>query len=74
LEKVARALIGVGALDGANTVISLKIFFSRTCWPNSILLNTNHPWLGWLFIVLRPAQEYFTSMETSPLPVKDCKI
>jgi hypothetical protein len=23
----------------------------------------------WLFIVLRPAQEYFTYMETSPLPV-----
>jgi hypothetical protein len=29
--------------------------------------------VGWLFIVLRPAQEYFTYMETSPLPVKDCK-
>jgi hypothetical protein len=28
----------------------------------------------WLFIVLRPAQEYFTHMETSPLPVKGCKI
>jgi hypothetical protein len=28
----------------------------------------------YLFIVLRPAQEYFTYMETSPLPVKGCKI
>jgi hypothetical protein len=28
-------------------------------------------WLiDWLFTVLRPAQEYFTYMETSPLPVK----
>jgi hypothetical protein len=27
-----------------------------------------------LFIVLRPAQKYFTDMETSPLPAKDCKI
>ena len=28
-------------------------------------------WLiDWLFRVLRPAQEYFTYMETSPLPVK----
>jgi hypothetical protein len=27
----------------------------------------------WLFTVLRPAQEYFTYMETSPLPVKGCK-
>jgi hypothetical protein len=27
--------------------------------------------VGWLFIALRPAQEYFTLyMETSPLPVK----
>jgi hypothetical protein len=27
-----------------------------------------------LFIVLRPAQEIFTYMGTSPLPVKGCKI
>jgi hypothetical protein len=27
-----------------------------------------------MIIVLRPAQEYFTSMETSLLPVKGCKI
>jgi hypothetical protein len=26
------------------------------------------------YIVLHPAQEYFTYMETSPLPVKSCKI
>ena len=32
-------------------------------------------WLiDWLFRVLRPAQEYFTYMETSPLPVKGYKI
>jgi hypothetical protein len=30
--------------------------------------------VGWLFTVLRPAQEFFTYMETSPLPVKGCKI
>jgi hypothetical protein len=30
--------------------------------------------VGWLFIVLRPSQEYFIYMETSPLPVKGCKI
>jgi hypothetical protein len=28
----------------------------------------------WLFTVLRPAQEFFTYMETSPLPVKGSKI
>jgi hypothetical protein len=28
----------------------------------------------WLLTVLRPAQEFFTYMETSPLPVKGCKI
>ena len=30
--------------------------------------------IDWLFVVLRPAQEFFTYMETSPLPVKGCKI
>jgi hypothetical protein len=28
--------------------------------------------IDWLFTVLRPAQEYFTYMETSPMPVKGC--
>jgi hypothetical protein len=27
-----------------------------------------------LFTVLRPAQEFFIYMETSPLPVRGCKI
>jgi hypothetical protein len=30
--------------------------------------------IDWLFTVLRPAQEFFTYMETSPMPVKGCKI
>jgi hypothetical protein len=30
--------------------------------------------IDWLFSVLRPAQEYFTYMETSPLQVKVCKL
>jgi hypothetical protein len=30
--------------------------------------------VGWLFTVLRPAQEFFTYMETSPMLVKGCKI
>jgi hypothetical protein len=30
--------------------------------------------VGWLFIVLQPAQEFFTYMFTSPLLVKGCKI
>jgi hypothetical protein len=30
--------------------------------------------IDWLFTVLSPAQEFFTYMETSPLPVKGCKI
>jgi hypothetical protein len=34
----------------------------------------NHDWLiDWLFTVLRPTQEFFTYMETSPLLVKGCK-
>jgi hypothetical protein len=32
-------------------------------------------WLiDWLFTVSHPPQEFFTYMETSPLPVKGCKI
>jgi hypothetical protein len=30
--------------------------------------------IDWLFTVLRPTQEYFTYMETSPLLVKGCEI
>jgi hypothetical protein len=30
--------------------------------------------VSWLFTVSCPAQEFFTYMETSPLPVKGCKI
>jgi hypothetical protein len=44
----------------------------------SIIYNQNTASIqvtcDWLFTVLRPAQEYFTFMETSPLPVKGCKI
>jgi hypothetical protein len=37
--------------------------------------GVKHAWdtPGWLFIVLRPAEEFFTDMETSPLPLKGCK-
>jgi hypothetical protein len=31
-------------------------------------------WIDWLFTVLRPAQEFFTYIETSPLPVKGWKV
>jgi hypothetical protein len=31
---------------------------------------SDHPGIDWLFTVLRPAQEFFTYMETSLLPVK----
>jgi hypothetical protein len=30
--------------------------------------------IDWLFMVLRPAKEFWPYMETSPLPVKGCKI
>jgi hypothetical protein len=39
------------------------------------LIGFRIDWLiDWLLTVLRPAQELFTYMETSPLPVKGCKI
>jgi hypothetical protein len=31
-------------------------------------------YIDWLFTVLNPTQEFFTYMETSPLPMKGCKI
>jgi hypothetical protein len=38
-------------------------------------LGQINEWLvDWLFTVLRPVQEFLTYMETSPLPVKMCKI
>jgi hypothetical protein len=44
---------------------------------NSIMKSTydhRERLIDWLLIVLRPTQEYSTYMETSPLPVKGCKI
>jgi hypothetical protein len=56
--------------------------FIDCCWLTSYLIkhsgkkNTSCQYMyiiDWLFTVLRPAQEYFTYMETSPLPVKEKK-
>jgi hypothetical protein len=44
----------------------------HTSWLCSFILRIGL--IDYLFTVLRPAQEYFTYMETSPLPVKGCKI
>jgi hypothetical protein len=37
------------------------------------LHESERPLIDWLFTVLRPAQEFFTQMEMSPLPVKGWK-
>jgi hypothetical protein len=50
--------------DIMKSLIDMKIKYINGC--SSI-------WVG-LFIVLRPAQEMFSYMETSPLPVKGCRI
>jgi hypothetical protein len=39
-----------------------------------ITFHFNDWLIDWLFTVLRPSQELFTYMETSPLQVKGCKI
>jgi hypothetical protein len=40
-------------------------------WSNYFVTNCFNDWLiDWLCTVLHPAQEFFTDMETSPLPVK----
>jgi hypothetical protein len=61
------------------TLISNTHENELTCWTISTWNKSRGgsvtAWLdGWLFTVLRPAQEYFTYMETSPLSVKSCKI
>jgi hypothetical protein len=37
-------------------------------------MYVNDTLIDLLFTFLRPAQESFTYMEASPLPVKDCKL
>jgi hypothetical protein len=52
-------------------IMSTFHIIMSTC---QIIIIMTKDWLiDWLFIVLRPAQEYFTYMETSLLPVKGCK-
>jgi hypothetical protein len=41
---------------------------------NTCIVIITYRLIDWIFTVLRPAQEFFTYMETSPLPVKGCKI
>jgi hypothetical protein len=43
---------------------------TSTTQVSSLMLRST----DWLFTVLRPAKEFFTYMEMSPLPVKGCKI
>jgi hypothetical protein len=51
-------------------ILNLVIIFKfALCWICFLFWLIN----DWLFTVLRPAQEFFTHMETSPLPVKGCK-
>jgi hypothetical protein len=51
----------------------LKILWKRNA-ERTIQIISEWRLIDWLFTVLRPAQEYFTYMETSTLPVKGSKI
>jgi hypothetical protein len=61
----------------------LNVHRNHYCFPSfhsiNFLMYVLSDWLidwliDWLFTVLRPAQEFFTLMETSPLPVKGYKL
>ena len=39
-----------------------------------VYFQLNDVLIDWVFVALRPAQEYFTYMKTSPLPLKWLKI
>jgi hypothetical protein len=55
--------------------IVLVLHFNPWVEASDVIFLPERHWLiDWLFIVLRPAHEYFTDVETSPLPVKGCKI
>jgi hypothetical protein len=58
----------------AISALCLKHCNPTVCYKRT-MSETSAIWLiDWLFTVLRPAQEFFTYMETLPLPVKGCKI
>ena len=45
----------------------------KIIFPRYIYIMAEFVFLGGLFGVYRPTREFFTHMETSPLPVKGCK-
>jgi hypothetical protein len=50
------------------------IHFTEKRWvKNWGVYGKTGEWMDWLFIVLRPTQEYFTYMNMSPIMVKGCK-
>jgi hypothetical protein len=51
-------------------VLGISAYFYRSLFNTIEILIL----IDWLFTVLRPTQEIFTCMKTSPLPVKRCKI
>jgi hypothetical protein len=53
---------------------SLSVWVTNDVWRLLWTQIMTDWFIDWLFTVLRPAQELFTYMETSPLPVKGCKI
>jgi hypothetical protein len=59
----------IGLCRSSSNLVMVRWFFwqSYPSWKKNSVSD-------WLFSVLRPAQEYFTYMETLPLSVKGCKI
>jgi hypothetical protein len=48
--------------------------FSAMIAAFNTIWNTKDWLIDWLYDILRPAQQYFTYIETLPLAVKGCKI
>jgi hypothetical protein len=69
LNKLAifpRRSMSLCSRHDVDTILTIHVYLKETYYDNDIYIC--------LFTVLRPSQEYFTYMETSPLPVKGCKI
>ena len=61
-----------------NEIHELRLPTNRVCWndTDNILIHSMYVHVCMfvcLFGVYRPTREFFTHMETSPLPVKGCK-
>jgi hypothetical protein len=79
-SRKCKSLQTDGKTDDGTKAIRIAHLSFQLRWAKNAPRHATDSWLlidwliDWLFMVLRPPQEYFTYMEMSPLPVKGYKI